>query len=55
MIAKFLNSDVFWLESVDSTNEEIKRRVTETGKSQKLLSGINDSIDDLHKFEEEYH
>lgn len=35
--------------------EEIKRRVTETGKSQKLLLGINDSMDDLHKFEEEYH
>ena len=35
--------------------DEIKRRVTETGKTQKLLLAINDSMDDLHKFEEEYH
>ena len=29
MITKFLNNDVIWLESVDSTNEEIKRRIQE--------------------------
>ena len=32
MINPFLNSDVIWLESVDSTNEEIKRRIHEFSK-----------------------
>ena len=32
MINHFLNSDVIWLESVDSTNEEIKRRIHEFSK-----------------------
>ena len=32
MINHFLNSDVIWLKSVDSTNEEIKRRIHEFSK-----------------------
>lgn len=34
--------------------EEIKRKVTETGKTQKLLLAINDSMEDLQNFEKEY-
>ncbi len=32
MMTNFLNSDVIWLESVDSTNDEIKRRIQQFSK-----------------------
>ena len=34
----FLNSDVIWLESVDSTNEEIKRRIHEFTKPTWIIA-----------------
>ena len=34
----FLNSDVIWLESVDSTNEEIKRRIQEFTKPTWIIA-----------------
>ena len=34
----FLNSDVIWLESVDSTNEEIKRRIHEFSKPTWIIA-----------------
>ena len=34
----FLNSDVMWLESVDSTNEEIKRRIHEFTKPTWIIA-----------------
>ena len=38
MIKKFLNNDVIWLESVDSTNEEIKRRIREFSKTTWIIA-----------------
>ena len=34
----FLNSDVIWLDSVDSTNEEIKRRIQEFTKPTWIIA-----------------
>ncbi len=34
----FLNSDIIWLESVDSTNEEIKRRILEFSKPTWIIA-----------------
>ena len=38
MITKFLNNDVIWLESVDSTNEEIKRRIRKFSKTTWIIA-----------------
>ena len=38
MITKFLNNDVIWLEAVDSTNEEIKRRIQEFSKTTWIIA-----------------
>ena len=38
MIANFLNNDVIWLESVDSTNEEIKRRIKDFSKPTWIIA-----------------
>ena len=37
-MTNFLNSDVIWLESVDSTNEEIKRRFLELSKPTWIIA-----------------
>ena len=34
----FLNSDVIWLDYVDSTNEEIKRRIHEFNKPTWIIA-----------------
>ena len=38
MATYFLNSDVIWLDSVDSTNEEAKRRIKEFSKPTWIIS-----------------
>ena len=38
MISNFINNDVIWLESVDSTNEEIKRRFQEFSKPTWMIA-----------------
>ena len=38
MRANFLNNDVIWLDSVDSTNEEIKRRIKEFSKPTWIIA-----------------
>ncbi len=38
MTKNFQNSDVIWLDNVDSTNEEIKRRVQELSKSTWIIA-----------------
>ena len=38
MITKFLNNDVIWLESIDSTNEEIKRRIQDFSKTTWIIA-----------------
>ena len=38
MVTHFLNSDVIWLNSVDSTNEEAKRRIKDFSKPTWIIS-----------------
>ena len=38
MIKNFLDSNEIWLESVDSTNEEIKRRILELSKPTWIIA-----------------
>ena len=40
MINHFLNSDVIWIETVDSTNEEIKRRIHEFSKPTWIIANM---------------
>ena len=38
MMPQFINSDVIWLESVDSTNEEIKRRIQQFSRATWIIA-----------------